>query len=102
MKRSFPPPAREALCALLGVLVFGAACEPNQVVPPGPPVLKEFTIIAGGSPTTITAETPDCTAGIVGSEACNPMADPPDGLCRQASAMNWCNCVPDPADATGM
>ena len=35
MKRSFPPPAREALCALVGVLVCGAACEPNQDVPPG-------------------------------------------------------------------
>jgi hypothetical protein len=100
MKRSFPPPAREALCALVGVLVLGAACEPNQDVPPGAPVLKEFTIVVGGTtPTTITADTPDCPAGIVGGEACNPMGDPPDGLCRQASAMNWCNCVPDPMDA---
>jgi len=65
-------------------------------------VLKEFTIVAGGTPTTVTADTPDCPAGIVGSEACMPMGDPPDGLCRQASAMNWCNCVPDDADMTGM
>ena len=76
-------------------------------VPPGPPVLKEFTIVAGGAPTTVTADTPDCPAGIVGSEACLPMGDmatmtPPDGLCRQASAMNWCNCIPDDADMTGM
>ena len=38
MKRSFPPPAREALCALVGVLVCGAACEPNKDVAPGPPM----------------------------------------------------------------
>ena len=107
MKRSFPPPAREALCALAGLLFCGAACEPNQDVPPGPPVLKEFTIVTGGTtPTTVTADTPDCAAGIVGSEACLPMGDmatmtPPDGLCRQASAMNWCNCIPDDADMTG-
>jgi hypothetical protein len=102
MKRSFPPPAREALCALVGVLVCGAACEPNQDVPPGAPVLKEFTIVSGGTtPTTVTADTPDCAAGIVGGEACNPAGDPPDGLCRQASAMNWCNCAADPADDTG-
>jgi len=105
MKRSFPPPAREALCALVGVLVCGAACEPNQDVPPGAPVLKEFTIFSGGTtPTTVTADTPDCAAGIVGGESCNPAGTPPDGLCRQASAMNWCNCVfvPDPMDATNM
>jgi hypothetical protein len=107
MKRSFPPPAREALCALVGVIVCGAACEPNNDVAPGPPVLKEFTIVAGGSPTTVTADTPDCPAGIVGTEACLPMGEmatmtPPDGLCRQASAMNWCNCIPDDADMTGM
>lgn len=108
MKRSFPPPAREALCALVGVVLCGAAaCEPNQDVPPGAPVLKEFTIVSGGTtPTTVTAATPDCPAGIVGSEACLPMGEmatmtPPDGLCRQASAMNWCNCVPDAADMTG-
>jgi len=42
MKRSFPPPAREALCALVGVgfLVCGAACEPNQDVPPGAPCVE--------------------------------------------------------------
>ena len=101
MKRSFPPPAREALCALVGVLVCSAACEPNQDVPPGAPVLKEFTIVMGGTtPTTVTAETPDCPAGIVGTEACLPMGG--DGLCRQASAMNWCNCFPDAADDTGL
>ena len=101
MKRSFPPPAREALCALVGVLACVAACEPNQDVPPGAPVLKEFTIVSlGPTPTTVTADTPDCPAGIVGSEACLPMGG--DGLCRQASAMNWCNCIPDAADDTGL
>jgi hypothetical protein len=101
MKRSFPPPAREALCALVGVLACVAACEPNQDVLPGPPALKEITIVSGGTtPTTITADTPDCPASLPTMPACNPMADPPDGLCRQAP-MNWCNCLADPADATG-
>ena len=103
MKRSFPPPAREALCALVGVLVCGAACEPNHDVPPGPPELKEFTIIVGGTtPTTITENTPECPATLPTMPACNPVGDPPDGLCWQAPMSNWCNCLPDPADATGM
>lgn len=102
MKRSLPPPAREALCALVGVLVCGAACEPNHDVPPGPPELKEFTIVVGGTtPTTITQDTPDCPATLATMPACNPMGDPPDGLCWQAP-MSWCNCLPDPADTTGM
>jgi hypothetical protein len=106
MKRSLPPPAREALCALAGVLLFAAACEPDNDVQPGAPELVKFVIIEGGTtPTTITPDTPECASGIVGGEACLPMGMagsdvPPDGLCRQASAMNWCRCNADPMDDT--
>jgi hypothetical protein len=107
MKRSFPPPAREVLCVLAGALACGvAACEPDNSVEPGPPVLLKFVIVEGGTtPTTITPDTPVCASGIVGGEACLPMGMvgsdvPPDGLCRQEAAMNWCRCNADPMDDT--
>jgi hypothetical protein len=112
MNRSFPSTTREASRAgLVGVLICGAAaCTPNQNVKPGAPELVEFTIVqAGPSATTIKPDTPDCAAGVVTGSACLPMgrmadaADggmfdanvPPDTLCRQASADNWCTCMPD-------
>jgi hypothetical protein len=110
MNRSFPPPTRAALCALAAALVSGAACTPNQSVKPGAPELIEFIIVQTGprpSTTVITPDTTECPTAVVGGEACLPMgaladvadggmfdADvPPDTLCRQANAMNWCTCV---------
>lgn len=112
MNRSFPSTARGALYVLVGLTMGAAACTPNQGVKPGAPELIEFTIIQGGfNATTVRPDTPECNTGIVSGDACLPggrMADaadggtfdadvPPDGLCRQASANNWCTCtVPDP------
>ena len=108
MKRSFPPPAREALCALVGVLVCGPRVSPTRTSQPGAPVLKEFTIVVRGD------HPHDGHGGHArlrgrASSAARPAirwgtwrVTPPDGLCRQASAMNWCTCVPDAADDTGM
>jgi hypothetical protein len=112
MKRSFPPPARQALALLAGALVCGAAaCTPNHDVKPGAPELTELTIVhEGPTATTITKDTPECPA-IATGDACLPMgktadaadggtldADAPaDSLCRLANAtvMNWCTCVTD-------
>jgi len=96
MKRSFSPPARDALCVVIGALACGAAaCEPDNSVKPGAPQLIEMTIVqAGGHGTTITPDTPDCAAVATG-DACMP-APPapavPDTICRLATAMNWCIC----------
>jgi hypothetical protein len=88
--------------------MFGVACVPDQGVKKGPPELIEFTIMqAGGMATTVKSDTPECLSGVVTGSACLPMghaadvADggtfdamvPPDALCRQTSAMNWCTCV---------
>ena len=63
MKRSFPPPVRDAL--LVFALSCGAACTPNQGVKPGAPELIEFTIVqAGPMATTVKPDTPDCMSGI--------------------------------------
>jgi hypothetical protein len=117
MKRSFPSPAlvggRRVLVA--GALLCGAAaCVPNNNVKPGAPQLTEFNIVQAQQPTLtgfgttkITPDTPECASSIVGGEDCLPMgkmadaADggsvtmdiPPDTICRQTSAMNWCTCV---------
>jgi hypothetical protein len=97
MKRSFPP-TREGLVGLAAVAIVGLACEPDNGVKPGAPVLTQIVITqAGGASTTITSETPDCAAGIVGAEACDPAAD---SLCRQVAAMNFCNCLADATDMT--
>jgi hypothetical protein len=112
MNRSFPPPAREALCVLVGALVCGAACSPDQNVKPGAPELIEFTIVqAGPTATTVTPTTPACPNPVQSGDACLPMgipagADggvetPPDALCREANNNLWCNCVPDASDMTG-
>ena len=108
MKRSFPPPARDALLVI--ALSCGAACTPNQGVKPGAPELIEFTIVqAGGTATTVKPDTPDCMSGIASGAACLPMGSdagdggvglPPDSLCRDATAQNWCTCVPDAMDGT--
>jgi hypothetical protein len=108
MKRSFLPPARDAL--LVFALSCGAACTPNQGVKPGPPELIEFTILqAGGVATTVKPDTPDCVSGIASGAACLPMGSdagdggvalPPDSLCRDATAQNWCTCVADADDGT--
>jgi hypothetical protein len=100
MKRSFPPPAQEALWALVGIFAAcSLACEPNPEVQPGAPELKEFTIVQGGAtPTTITPETPECASGVGTGMACLPGGDPPDALCRYSTAMNWCTCVADEMD----
>jgi len=107
MKRSFPPPARKALGALLGALACGAACEPNHNVKPGAPELIEFTIVqAGPKATTITSDKPDCAATTATGDPCKPSVPPPetpDTLCRLATAttMNWCMCNgTDPNDET--
>jgi len=110
MNRSFPPPAREALCVLVGALVCGAACTPNHDVKPGAPELIEFTIVqAGPTATTVKPDTPECMNPIASGDPCLPMgrdggdggvATPPDTLCRNANANNWCSCVPDAADGT--
>jgi hypothetical protein len=89
--------------------MFGlAACSPDQGVKKGAPELIEFTIMqAGGTPTTVKSDTPECLSDVVTGTACLPMghaadvADggtfdaevPPDALCRQTSAMNWCTCT---------
>jgi len=111
MKRSFPPPAREALGVLVGALFCSAACAPNNNVKPGAPELIEFTIVqAGPTATTVTPTTPECVSPIMTGDACLPMGSmagadggtdaPPDGLCRNAPAMNWCTCVADATDAS--
>jgi hypothetical protein len=113
MHRSFPSTTREAFRVLAGLLMGAAACTPNQGVKPGAPQLIEFTIVQGGTtPTTIRPDTPECVTAIVTGDACLPngrMADgadggtldadvPPDSLCRQASANNWCTCGADAMD----
>ena len=108
MKRSFLPPARDAL--LVFALTCGAACTPNQGVKPGAPELIEFTILqAGPTATTVRADTPDCMSGIASGTACLPMGGdagdggvglPVDSLCRDATAQNWCTCVADATDGT--
>jgi len=106
MKRSFLPPARDAL--LVFALSYGAGCTPNHDVKPGAPELIEFTIVqAGPVATTVRPDTPDCMSGIASGAACLPMgggagdggtALPADSLCRNATAQNWCSCVPDADD----
>jgi hypothetical protein len=109
MNRSLPSTARGAFRVLACLLMGAAACTPNQGVKPGAPQLIELTIVQGGgaSATTIRPDTPDCTTGIASLDSCLPagrMADaadggtldanvPPDGVCRQASANNWCTCA---------
>jgi hypothetical protein len=111
MKRSFVPPARQALCVLVGALACGAACTPNQGVKPGAPELIEFTIVqAGPTVTTVTSTTPACVSGIASGDACLPMgrasgADggtdtPADALCQDVADNNWCTCVADGTDDT--
>ena len=111
MNRSFPPPAREALCVLVGALACGAACSPNNGVKPGAPELIEFIIVqAGPTATTITPATVECVNPIATGDACLPMGSmagadggvdvPADTLCRNGTANNWCSCVPDAADGT--
>jgi hypothetical protein len=112
MKRSFPPPAREALSVLVAsALLCSAACTPNHNVKPGAPQLIEFNIVQTGAPptaVTITPGTPDCPSIGTGA-SCLPMghmadaadggafdADvPPDSVCRLASANTWCRCYTD-------
>jgi hypothetical protein len=113
MKRSFPPPAREVLAALVGALACGAACTPNHDVKPGAPELVELIIGQTAPPSvaappvtsvTVRPDTPDCVSGIVSGLACLPqgqmvdadggMDHPADGLCRDANNMTWCTCVP--------
>jgi hypothetical protein len=115
MKWSFRTPARGALGVLLSVLPCVAACTPNHDVKPGAPELIEFNIVEGGGAptptgtiaTTIRPDTPDCATTIASGDACLPqgmMADavdggtndantPPDTVCHQVSAMNWCRCM---------
>jgi len=101
MNRSFPSTAREAFRVLVGLLmVAAAACTPDQGVEPGAPKLTELTIVQGFAATTVRPDTPECDTGIATGDACLPNAD---GLCRQASANNWCTCVADDTDpSTGM
>jgi len=110
MNRSFRPPAREALCVLVGAMVCGAACTPNNNVKPGAPELIEFTIVqAGPTATTVKPDTPECMNLIASGAACLPMGSeggdggvmvPADALCRDGVNNLWCNCVPDAADGT--
>jgi len=99
MNRSFPSTAREALRFLVGVLLCGSACVPDQGVKPGAPELIQFTIVQGGmTATTVKSDTPDCnTTGVATGAACDPAGD---GLCRLAADNNWCTCVADSMDAT--
>jgi len=79
-------------------MASGTACEPDNGVPPGPPILTKMILVAPGpTPVTITPETSDCTAGIASADACDPMMD---GLCRDAAMAGWCNCVADATDMT--
>ncbi len=97
MKRSFSPPTRGTLCALVAVMASGTACEPDNGVPPGPPVLTKMILVAPG-PTpavTITPETSDCVSGIASAGACDPSMD---GLCRDTAMAGWCSCVADAMD----
>jgi hypothetical protein len=98
MNRSFPSTAREALRFLVGALLCGSACVPDQGVKAGAPELIQFTIVQGGTTaTTVKPDTPDCDTAIKTSDACDPRMD---GLCRLASANNWCTCVADSTDMT--
>jgi hypothetical protein len=85
----------------VGLLIAGsAACEPDNSVKPGAPELIQFTIVQGGmTATTVKSDTPDCDTAIKTSDACNPEMD---GLCRLASADNWCTCVADSPETTTM
>ena len=97
MKRSSSPTTREVLCALLAVMASASACEPDNDVQPGAPVLTKIVMVAPG-PTGIevNADTPGCPTAIVGGEACDPSSD---ALCQQ-SATSWCTCVADATDMT--
>jgi len=99
MKRSFPPPAREALfgiVALTALLGLGTACEPDNNVQPGAPVLTAMALVGQAAPIVVTKDTVDCPAAIVGGEACDPSADT---LCRHP-APGWCTCAADMMDMT--
>jgi hypothetical protein len=97
MKRSLPSTTREVFCALVAVMASGTACDPDQGVEPGAPVLTKIVLVAPGpTPIQIDAATPACASTIVGGEACDPSTD---GLCQQ-SATSWCTCVPDATDDT--
>jgi len=99
MKRSFPSPAREALCAFVAVMASGTACEPDNAVQPGAPVLTKIVLVAPGpTPITITPTTPNC-AGVATGDTCDATMD---SLCRDGAAAGWCSCVPDPMDMTMM
>jgi hypothetical protein len=96
MKRSFPSPAREALCAFVALVASASACAPANDVEPGAPVLTKMILVAPGpTPVTITSATADCASGIATGDACDPSMD---GLCRQTPG--WCSCVADAMDMT--
>jgi hypothetical protein len=90
--------SRFELCGLTALAVLGLACNPNQSVKPGAPVLTEIKIIenGGASITTISATTPDCASTVVDQGMCDPTLV---ALCRQAAAANWCRCNANPAPA---
>ena len=97
MKRSFSPPTRGTFCALVAVMASGTACEPDNGVPPGPPVLTKMILVAPGptAAVTITPTTADCVNPIATGNACDPSMD---GLCRDGAMMGWCSCVADAMD----
>jgi len=97
MNRSFPSTAREALRFLVGALLCGSACVPDQGVKAGAPELIQFTIVQGGTTaTTVKPDTPDCaSSGVATGAACDLATD---GLCRLAAENNWCTCVSDMMD----
>jgi Bacterial Ig-like domain len=113
MKRLFSKIERPALIGLAAALVtFGAACNPNQSVKPGAPVLTEVDIVENPySPTSqnvtsIPSAVTDCPTGAASdggssadgatggttAAASGGMCDPAVPICRQVSAKNWCRC----------
>jgi len=81
-----------SLLALVA-LALGGACQPDNKVKPGAPVLMSLSILeASGTRTDITAATPDCLPGVAENGDCAPAAP----ACRLGATI--CYCAPKAMD----
>src|SRR5262245_31464739 len=95
MKRSFPRVESDAVAiSNIGFLLIPAlavslaACEPDNKVKPGAPVLMSLSLLeASGTRTDITPDVGDCDTGTKEGDDCDPAGSP----CRLDTTI--CHCV---------